>query len=417
MIRIVTVAWLACLAGGAAAATGDADASWRVTTVGPFVPGAAGEPSVVAHADGFVVTWQARLDDGVTALRFAVLDADGKTQRTGEIARGSGWFVNWADFPSLAIADNGDWVAHWLQRRGAGYAYDIHVVRSRDGGANWGTPVLMHDDGTRSEHGFVSLAPTGGDGIVAAWLDGRETVSSRASGHDHGDDHAHGAGRMTLRSARSTRDGVVDGVQLDASVCDCCQTDAVRVDGDLLVVYRGRSDGEIRDVHVVRYAEGRWQQPQPLFADAWKIEGCPVNGPAIAARGRHVIAAAYTEAGGTPKVRVRTSSDGGRRWHPATTIADGGTLGRLDAAALPDERFAIARLDVAQGDARLIVSIHDARGATVGDVELARLPAQRLSGFPRMAASGERLLIAWTDPSDGTPQVRAALLHSVVVTR
>ena len=79
--------------------------------------------------------------------------------------------------------------------------------------------------------------------------------------------------------------------------------------------------------------------------------------------------------------------------------------------------FVLARLDVAQGDARLIVSIHDARGATVGDVELARLPAQRLSGFPRMAASGERLLIAWTDPSDGTPQVRAALLHSVVVPR
>ncbi|HQX26199.1 MAG TPA: hypothetical protein PLE37_14580, partial [Pseudomonadota bacterium] len=73
------------------------------------LPGQA-EPSIVAGPDGgYVLTWIDRVDGGAR-LGYAQLDARGAVLRQGRIAEGKDWFVNWADFPSLAILDNGDWL-------------------------------------------------------------------------------------------------------------------------------------------------------------------------------------------------------------------------------------------------------------------------------------------------------------------
>ncbi len=402
MKMIVAAAVLACLAG-------EADAqSIRSRLLPSLIDGAAAEPSIVADDRGFLMTWQARLEDGVTALRFRPITASGVPGTQREIARGAGWFVNWADFPSLAIMDNGDWLTHWLQRSGAGYAYDIHVVRSTDRGASWSSPAILHDDGTRSEHGFVAWIADGDAAARAVWLDGRHTGSA---GHDHGAGHrGTGGGAMTLRSARVMRDGITDAVQIDARVCDCCQTDAVRVGTQTLVVYRDRSDDEIRDVRLARHDGSRWLATQPLFDDGWRIEGCPVNGPAIAARGRSVIAAAYSEAGGASAVRVRTSNDGGTDWNGAVIIATDSTLGRLDAVALDEERFLVARVDAVGDTHQLRVSLHDRSGTVVDTHAVTTAPAGHLPGFPRMASVGNATLIAWAQSRAGAPVVRAAII-------
>jgi hypothetical protein len=405
MKSIVAATVLGCFAGLLQAQ------SIQSRPVAVFVDGSAAEPFVTRDgARGFVVTWQARLGDGITALRFRHVDADGRAGRAGEIARGDGWFVNWADFPSLAVLDNGDWLAHWLQRSGPGHAYDIHASRSRDAGRTWSAPERLHDDGTRSEHGFVSFAPAGDGDAHAVWLDGRQTGANDA-GHGHGKgDHGTSAGAMTLRAARVSRDGIDEAAQIDDRVCDCCQTDAVRVGRGTLVVYRDRSADEIRDVRLARHDGRQWLASESLFGDGWRIQGCPVNGPAIAARGNDVIAAAYSEAGGQPGVRVRTSADGGANWRPSVTLAAGRTLGRLDATALDHQRFLVSRLDLLDGAAELRVSLHDEAGSVTADRLMRSLPADRLVGFPRMAASGAAVLLAWTEVEAGVPVVRASMI-------
>jgi hypothetical protein len=40
---------------------------------------------------------------------------------------------------------------------------------------------------------------------------------------------------------------------------------------------------EVRDIAVARYESGRWSEPVYPGAEGWRIEGCPVNGPALAA--------------------------------------------------------------------------------------------------------------------------------------
>jgi hypothetical protein len=216
---------------------------------------------------------------------------------------------------------------------------------------------------------------------------------------------------MTLRAARIGRDGIAQAVQLDPRVCDCCQTDAVRAGGQTLVVYRDRSEAEVRDVRLVRHDGERWLAPEPLFDDGWVVPGCPVNGPAIAADGDHVLAAAYSEAGGRPAVRIRGSADAGRSWRAAVELAGGDRLGRLDVAALPGGRFAVAHQTGSGARARLRVDVIDARDQVIASQVLARADRAHLPGFPRMAASGDAIVLAWAQVEAGKPRLRVVLLR------
>ncbi|GIR41480.1 MAG: hypothetical protein CM15mP51_22600 [Porticoccaceae bacterium] len=71
---------------------------------------------------------------------------------------------------------------HWLVFTSEeAFAYDVLVSISRDGGKTWSKGTSPHNDGTISEHGFVSFFKDKDDvGIV--WLDGREMP---LGGHHH----------------------------------------------------------------------------------------------------------------------------------------------------------------------------------------------------------------------------------------
>jgi hypothetical protein len=157
---------------------------------------AAAQPDLVRASDGsLLLSWIEVQGDG-HALKFARY-ADGAWGEVLPIARGDDWFVNWADTPHLAVTADGALWAHWLQKSArAKYAYDVAMVRSGDGGVTWSTPVLVNDDGTPTEHGFVSMWPAARDRIGIAWLDGRRTGGGEG-GHDGHEDH----GAMTLRAA------------------------------------------------------------------------------------------------------------------------------------------------------------------------------------------------------------------------
>ena len=166
------------------------------------------QPSLTATREGsFALTWQ-QMRGTDAELHVARFDASRAAEPTAQatVARGDDWFVNWADFPSLAVLDNGDWVTFTLRKSaGSTYAYDIHLQRSLDGGATWQPPVKVNDDGQPVQHGFVSLLPDGGDRVLMVWLDGRQDTAHGAHGGPAGghgaDHHGHDEGPMTLRSA------------------------------------------------------------------------------------------------------------------------------------------------------------------------------------------------------------------------
>jgi hypothetical protein len=342
------------------------------------------------------MSWVTVREDG-HALQASAWQ-DGAWQPAVTAAEGQDWFVNWADVPT--VIGGSPWAASWLVRSGdAPYAYDVFTAVSKDQGATWTAPRKLHDDGTTTEHGFVSLFPQpGSEGLVGAiWLDGRETVDD---------------GAMTLRSAILDGAGrISDPRVVDGDVCDCCQTDVARADVGPIAVYRNRTGDETRDIYVTRLVNDEWEPGRPVAEDGWTINGCPVNGPAVAASGTRAAVAWYTGAGRQPAIRLSFSSDSGETFSEPVTVAQGAIMGRVDVALL-DNGAAVSWVEnVRRGD-DVIAGIHlriiEEDGAMGPPIPVAETGGGRPSGFPQMVRVDDRLLLAWTDTLGATPTVAAA---------
>ena len=376
---------------------GVAASAWLFSTLGlaqvrdlpsPAGPGS-GQPNLAVSPDGRVhLSWIERLGGGRYSLRFSTKEGEGWSAPR-VIAEGANWFVNWADFPSMVALPDGSLAAHWLVKSGPGtYAYDVNISRSFDGGKTWGEPFVPHRDGTQTEHGFVSMFAARDGALAAVWLDGREM-----KGHEAGQGH----GQMTLRYVTIRRDGTLaDEAVLDTKVCECCQTSvAVTAEGPI-VVYRDRSDQEMRDISAIRWRAGKWGQPRPLSRDGWQINGCPVNGPAVAASGRRVAAAWFTGAENTPRVRLAFSDDAGETFGEPITVDDGNPAGRVDVLLLPDGSAMVAWLEKLTGGGEVRVRRVRPDGKRDQPVTVAPSGTARSSGFPQMVRSGGVLVFAWT---------------------
>jgi hypothetical protein len=380
--------------------TGAVIALWLFSTSGaaqvrelPSPAGAgSGQPNLAVSPDGRVyLSWIERLGEGRFSLRFAVREGGGWTEPR-VIAEGADWFVNWADFPSMAVLPDGSLAAHWLVKSGPGtFDYDVTMARSFDGGRTWGRPFVPHRDGMKAEHGFVSLFAAQDGSLSAVWLDGREMKPGGDGGHGHGD--------MTLRYVKVKRDGALaDEAALDARVCECCQTSAAMTAEGPVVVYRDRSEREVRDISIVRLRGGKWSAPRTVFADNWQINGCPVNGPAVAARGRRLAVAWYTAAGGTPRVKLAFSADAGESFSAPVTVDGGDPVGRVDVVLLDDGGAMVCWLEKVPGGGEVRVRRVGPDGTGDQAATVSASSTARSNGFPQMARAGNTLVFAWTGP-------------------
>lgn len=359
------------------------------------------EPNLTLGPDGRAyLSWVEPAADSSHALRFSVLEG-GRWSAPRTIASGRDWFVNWADFPSLAVLPGNRMAAHWLQRSGASkYAYDVRVAVSADGGATWTPGVVPHTDGTQTEHGFVSMWPHG-DSVALVWLDGRKFKPS-ANEHDAGNE-------MTLRYTTVGPDGrAAPDRELDGRVCDCCQTGMAMTGRGPLVVYRDRGPTEVRDIYVTRLVDGAWTPGRPVHDDGWVMPACPVNGPQAAADGDRVAVAWYTGADSTAQVKVAFSSDAGATFGAPARVDGGNPEGRVDVVLLADGGALVSWMERAGGQqAEVRVRRVGADGRMGEPRTVAGSSAARSSGFPRMVPAGENLVLAWTAPGDSS-RVRAA---------
>jgi len=369
-------------------------------------PAGSGEPNLCAAPNGRIyLSWLAE-EDNRTSLQFAVYENE-RWSSPQTIASGQNWFVNWADFPSL-VASKERMAAHWLVKNGEGsYAYDVHLAFSADGGRTWSDPIVPHDDGTETEHGFVSLLPWSDNDLFAVWLDGRNFAEPADSQEGQATTH-----EMTLQFALIDKNGnVKQQHMLDSRTCDCCPTSAARIPGGAVVVYRDRSGTEVRDISILRFQNGTWSQPLSVFADGWQIEGCPVNGPAVAAHGEELAIAWFTMAGQTPQVKAIFSHDAGVTFGDLVAVDDGDPVGRVDAVLLDDGSALVSWLEhEADGTTDIRVRRVKPDGSRDSAFTATESSRQRASGMPRMVRNDEAVMVAWTEP--GPPsRVRTAVLN------
>jgi hypothetical protein len=369
------------------------------------VAAAGGEPRLSRDAAGsLVLSWLEPVGEaGGYALKYARLAGDDWTGTT-VAAQGKDWVVSAADLPSVQALSERLWVADWrVPSPASAAAYDIRAVVSADAGATWSAPLLLNDDATASEHGFVSWFRDG-ERAGAVWLDGRDEASDAPespTGEPAG---------TSLRYAFLGSDGrVAEQGVVDNLVCDCCRTDVVLTAAGVAVVYRDRSATEIRDVAVrVRTAAG-WSEPARLGPDNWQIAGCPINGPALDANKNDVAAAWFTAADGRGHVRLARSSDGGMTFGAPVDIDSDGAFGQVGVVLADDGRaFVSWWRRGTDGGAQLAVRSLAPSGELGERQVIGTTRASRPDTVPQMKRSGQRLVFVWTEDTDAGASVKTA---------
>jgi hypothetical protein len=343
------------------------------------------------------LSWVTRSDRGAQ-LSYARLNDDAWSEPVS-IGQGENWFVNWADFPMLSM-HSGVGVAHWLQKSGEGsYDYDVVASFFNQSLGRWEQGRVVNRSGVAAENGFVSMLPMAKQQTLIAWLDGRNTRNQPEQGP------------MTLRAAVFDASGEnLREWELDQATCDCCQTSAAMTAAGPVVVYRDRSVNDVRDTAIVRLINGSWTQPALVHKDDWQVMGCPVNGPAVAARHNAVAVAWFTAKDDSPQVKLAVSKDSGASFAPPTLVAGPHTSGRVDAVILANGQVVVSWLSTEAGEASIMLSRFSTTGQFLDGVKLAATSASRRSGFPVIESVENTVYVSWTDISD-TPRVRVARVN------
>jgi hypothetical protein len=333
--------------------------------------------TVTTSPDGVVWLSWVEQTGTTSALRFATYDATANAwSAAGTIASGENWSVDGPHSPALTAGSSGRATALWSVRNPTapqaaiagqstlGAGHHAWVAQTADGGRTWTAGAPLTRESSQVE--FASLATLTDGRVLAAWLDGRAAPPGRP---------------VTQLFTRIVGVSGPDTL-IDPSVSEGCPTSlAAFPDGSALLVYRGRTADEVRDIRAARFAAGGWKPPHPVFQDGWKIAGNPDNGPQIAVDGGRVAAAWYTATHEAPRVLLALSPDAGERFLSPLQLNGGPTTGRVAVSILHDGAMLVTSVDD-RGELRLRRVTPDFTVA--GEVRLTTSETGRIKGTPRV---------------------------------
>jgi len=341
-------------------------------------------PRLFSNGNEILMSWVEKKDT-LTVLKYSSF-SDDSWKASEEIISGNDWFVNWADYPAIA-ENNGNILTNILQKSADGtYTYDVKLNLFSKEKKEWKNNFLLNLDGKESEHGFVSMLPFQKDSFFVTWLDGRTLV-----------DVVKDKEQMTLRGAIITKEGeITQDILLDERTCECCNTAATMTANGPIVVYRDRTQDEIRDIGIVRMVNGKWTKPQIAVEDNWYIPGCPVNGPAIDAIDSNVVLAWFTAANDNPKVQIAFSEDSGTTFGMPIRVDNGNAIGRVDVVMIDNNSAAVLWMEPKGVDTIIQLLKVNADGIQNNPITITKTRSERSSGFPQMELLEDKIYIAWT---------------------
>jgi hypothetical protein len=151
-------------------------------------------------------------------------------------------------------------------------------------------------------------------------------------------------------------------------------------------------------VSIVRFINGEWTEPKTIFADQWKIAGCPVNGPRADAIGNNLAIAWFSMQQNKAQVKVVFSEDGGATFNEPIQVDEGKPIGRVDIVMLNEK---MAMISWMEGSTIKALKINS-DGTKGKPIIIAESSDSRASGFPQMTKAGNKLIFAWTDNKENT---------------
>ena len=361
------------------------------------------QPSLVSSVGSLSLSWISSDDNEKSSLNFSQFK-DGKWFKPHTITRGSDWFINWADFPTHAI--NGNLIlSSYLKKSTSGeYNYDIILNLQKLNGEKIKENFILHTDGTKSEHGFVSIVSNNSKGFYISWLDGRNTI-------EKGIENQHNP--MTIRFAEVTNHGdIINETELDSATCDCCQTSITATNNGPVVVYRDRSKKEVRDIYITRKINGVWEAPSAVHNDGWIINGCPVNGPKVASNLNNLAVSWFTVSNGRPIVNLSFSKSNGEYFDTPLKINDLDAIGRVDIVFLNEKNVLVSYIEGDDNGTFLRIKKVSIDGKVSAPITISEIDGGRNTGVPQLEKFNDEIFIVWTVFENERNQLKSAKLNS-----
>ena len=361
------------------------------------------QPNLVSSNGTLSLSWISSKKENKASLHFSQFKK-GKWIKPQTIANGSDWFVNWADFPAHAINEDLIITSHLKKSASGTYTYDVILNLKKLSGEKIKENFLLNTDGVKAEHGFVSIIPNNNKGFFITWLDGRNTLEKKLDGHHK---------PMTIRFAEITNKGdVINESELDAAVCDCCQTSIGMTNNGPIIVYRDRTEKEVRDIYTIRNINGVWEEPNPLHNDGWIINGCPVNGPKVAVNSTNLAIAWFTAVNNNPLVNVSFSKTNGDSFGTPFKLNDHDAIGRVDVAFLNNEEVIVSYMEVDDIGTYLRIKKVSVNGKVSKPITISKIDGGRNTGVPQLEVINNEIFIVWTISVEGMNQLKSIKLSS-----
>jgi len=148
---------------------------------------------------------------------------------------------------------------------------NVHAWTSSDGGATWKESAHINDSPKSAREGLHAMTADGKGAVFATWLDLRNKGTE-------------------LWGAASTDGGATWGANAlvyqspDGHICECCHPSAAMdAKGRVTVMWRNWLGGS-RDMYAATSSDAgkTFATAQKLGTGTWKLNGCPMDGGAIA---------------------------------------------------------------------------------------------------------------------------------------
>jgi hypothetical protein len=212
----------------------------------------------------------------------------------------------------------------------------------------------------------------------------------------------------------SGSDDVAAGPRAIASgVCYCCKTAlAVAQDGSIYAAWRHVYPGNVRDIAFTVSRDGgrTFSPPARVSNDEWVLDGCPENGPSIAADAKGVVHIIWPTlvngTGAEPALALfyATTHDG-RTFTPRTRIPTDGTPRHPQVATNREGRVLVAWDEQLAGSRRVVIDEALAANGSVRFNNLAIVDGER-DDYPAAAGIENRFVVAYTSATKTDSMIR-----------
>ena len=387
-------------------------------------------PSIAANGQFVSIAWTATIKDGAADVFVAFSRDGGRTfSAPAAVTTGGGVSASGEQPPRVALVTREGRdpaiVVVWTSKGSTGTR--LLSARSDDGGKSFAAPTAVPGSDAAGNRGWESIATRHDGGVVALWLDHRETATGKSAGapmdhaeHQHleaGQSKADGVAKAQLSKLYfATLDQADSAKAILGGVCYCCKTSIATDSGSgVYAVWRHVYAGNVRDIAFTKSADGgrTFGAPVRVSNDNWVLDGCPENGPAIAVDANKQIHVAWptlvpaSSPSAEPAMSLfYASSADGHRFTARQGIPTEGFPRHPQIALGPHGDVVVTWDERTEGNSRVVVarSTRDSKGA----VQFARqvIGDNTLASYPAIATAADATVVAWMSGPAGRSVIK-----------